>query len=436
MTVASRFGPLRSTLGSLLSAPSSSFAEPTQPPPADRAETIRAIIRPALLFTAFEPSGDDHASAVIAELKRRDPQLPIFAWGGPKMHKAGATVIERTGDDAVMGLPGVAKIVEHKRINARIDAWLADNAESTTPVSVHVPVDSPAANGPICRIARRHGLRVVHLVAPQIWAWGRWRIHKLRRLTDMVLCMLPFEEEFFLKRNVPAKFIGHFLFDQPIDEKALDLRAAGFGEGYPRVAVMPGSRPDELRRHLPVLLEAFNLLRQQFPNAAGVVAATNAGVATHLRTIGDACEHAWPESLRLVIQDTDAVVRWCDIALVKSGTVTLQVAKQNKPMVIFYRKSNPLLFQVARAVLSTKYFALPNVLAHRKIVPELIPHWGGAAPIVSIAENLIRDPAQAAQQREAIDEVLSKFRGMNAASNAADEILRMLSAVIDHSGSG
>ena len=168
--------------------------------------------RPALLFTAFEPSGDDHAAAVVAELRRRHPDLPIYGWGGPKMERAGATIIERTGHDAVMGMPGLAKILEHKRINGRIRRWLDQN-----PVAVHIPVDSPAANFPICKMTKARGIRVVHLVAPQIWAWGPWRIKKLRRLTDLVLCLLPCEEAWFLTRGVRAKFIGHPLFDHPLD---------------------------------------------------------------------------------------------------------------------------------------------------------------------------------------------------------------------------
>ena len=111
---------------------------------------------PALLFTAFEPSGDEHASIVIAELKRRHPDRPIYAWGGPKMAAAGAEVLERTGDDAVMGVPGLAKIREHLKINARIRRWLRKH-----PVAVHVPVDSPAANDPVCDIAKARGCKVV-----------------------------------------------------------------------------------------------------------------------------------------------------------------------------------------------------------------------------------------------------------------------------------
>jgi lipid-A-disaccharide synthase len=373
---------------------------------------------PALLFTAFEPSGDDHASAVIAELRRRHPNLTIYAWGGPKMQRAGATIQERTGDDAVMGLPGIAKVLEHLRINARIDAFMAANH-----VTVHVPVDSPSANTSICAIARKRGAKVVHLVAPQIWAWGRWRIHKLRRLTDMVLCILPFEEEFFRKRYVPARFIGHFLFDRQPDFAAIDQRTPLFadGPGSPRIAMMPGSRPDELTRHFPIILEAFRALSATHPQLQGVVAATSDRVAAQLREMAQS-RGGWPDRLRIVVQDTDAVIRWCDVALVKSGTVTMQVAKQRKPMVVFYKKSNPLLFLVARIILSTRLFSLPNVLARQRVIPEFIPHFGGSLPIIQAVEKLLDDPVAAQNQRNDLDAICRTFDGKNAASLAADSI--------------
>lgn len=375
---------------------------------------------PSVLFTAFEPSGDDHAAAVIAELRRRHPTLPMFAWGGRHMARAGATIVEHTGDDAVMGMPGIQKIIEHQRINQRIDAWMGEHKPA-----LHVPVDSPAANTPICEIAKRHGIRVVHLVAPQIWAWGRWRIHKLRRVTDLVLCMLPFEPEFFARRRVPAKYIGHFLFDKPLDVEALDRRAATFGEGPVRVAMMPGSRPDELKRNFPTLLGAYALLRKAHPELVGVVAATSDAVADQLRRMAQ--EHGgWPEGLGVVVRDTDAVIRWCTLALVKSGTVTLQVAKQRRPMVVFYKKSNPLFFLFARAILATRVFSLPNVLARRRIVPEFIPHFGGPRPIVRAAEKLIASPEAVKLQQAEIDKVLASFANINASHAAADAIEEVL----------
>ncbi len=375
---------------------------------------------PALLFTAFEPSGDDHAAAVIAELKKRRPFLPIFAWGGPRMETAGAVVVERTGEDAVMGMPGLAKIREHQRINQRVDEWLAKH-----PVALHVPVDSPAANFPICAIAKKRGIKVVHLVAPQIWAWGRWRIHKLRRLTDLVLCLLPFEEPFFRGRRVPARYIGHMLFDRPLDFAELDRRALVFGEGSPRIAIMPGSRPDELRRNFPFLLEVFRMIREEHPEAAGLIAATSEEVGRFLQRMAD--EHGgWPRGLRIAVRETDAIVRWCDLALVKSGTVTLQVAKQGKPMVIFYRKSNPVLFLMARTVLATKLFTLPNLIAGRRIVPEFVPHYGGPKVIADALKMLLAQPEVAERQRHDLGSMIAQFTGINSASSAADAIEEMV----------
>jgi lipid-A-disaccharide synthase len=186
---------------------------------------------------------------------------------------------------------------------------------------------------------------------------------------------------------------------------------------------MPGSRPDELRRHFPILLDAFHDLVASFPGAVGVVAATSDRVARQLSAEGQTHVRGWPASLRVVTQDTDAVIRWCDIALVKSGTVTLQVAKQTRPMVVFYKKSNPLIYQFARTVLmNVDSFSLPNILAGRRIVPELIPHYGGAEPIVRIAQRLIADPAEKQQQIDAIASVVKTFEGLHASARAAKRI--------------
>jgi lipid-A-disaccharide synthase len=389
--------------------------------------------RPSLLFTAFEPSGDDHASAVIAELKRRYPDLAIYAWGGPKMARAGATIIERTGDDAVMGLPGVQKIIQHHQLNDRVKDWLR-----THPTAVLVPVDSPAANFPLCKYARSMGIQVVHLVAPQIWAWGRWRIHKLRACTNLVLCILPFEEPFFRKRRVPARFIGHPLFDSPLDFSRVDARLErhinsmgsdasiyrGDASHGPKIALFPGSRPAELKKNFPLLLASFCDLQREFPGLRGMVAAVNHEVAAHLK-LAAAALGGWPDRLGMIVSDTESAIRWCDVALVKSGTTTLQIARQRKPMVVFYKIGRAFYHGLARWLISTKFFTLPNALAHREIVPELVPLRGGHGPIVAEARVLLRDPNAIERQREELGRVCEMFEHRHASSAAADEIARV-----------
>lgn len=339
----------------------------------------------------------------------------MYAWGGPKMEAAGATLVERTGESAVMGLPGPGKIAEHMAINRRVARWLGLGL-----AGVHIPVDSPGANFPICKITRRAGLRIVHLVAPQVWAWGSWRTAKLRRLTDLVLCLLPFEEEWFLARNVPAKFIGHPLFDEPIDAAAAAARAAHLGKGTPKLALMPGSRPAEMTRCFPVLLNAYDRLRKDFPETTGVVAATSERTATRLREIANN-RGGWPQELRLIAADTDAAVAWCDFALVVSGTVTLQIARQFKPMVAFYNPGR-LKYVLAKLLVSTEMFTLPNLIAGRRVIPEFIPHFGDGEVLAVEVIKLLRRTGYADEQRENLAQVSARFRGRHAASSAADAI--------------
>lgn len=376
---------------------------------------------PSLLFTAFEPSGDDHASAVIAELRRRYPALPIHAWGGPKMERAGATLVERTGDDAVMGMPGLAKIIEHGKINRRVDEWLEDHK-----VTVHVPVDSPAANFPLCHLSKSRGVKVVHLVAPQMWAWGSWRVNKLRRLTDRVLCLLPFEESWFLSRGVPAKFIGHPLFDHELDLAGIDARVAALGPllppGEPKIAMMPGSRPKELRANFGPLLDAFRRLRADFPNTVAVFAVTRPEVEHQLRRAAQSLG-GWPAGCSVVVGDVESVVRWCDLAIVKSGTVTLHVARQVKPMITFYRPNRMSYYLVGKWIVSTPHFTLPNLIAGKRIVPELIPHFAEDGQELAVGVyRLMRQPGFADDQREALRQMNQRFVGHRADMEAADAI--------------
>lgn len=370
-----------------------------------------------MLFTAFEPSGDEHAAPVIAELKRRHPELRIYAWGGPKMAAAGAEIVERTGDDAVMGMPGLQKIREHQAINKRIEKWLQSRI-----VAVHVPVDSPAANFPICELTKRHGARVVHMVAPQIWAWGRWRIHKLRRLTDMVLCLLPFEQRFFERRRVPARFIGHPVFERVLDTRKLAEQRATLPDASPRIAMFPGSRPDELRRNFPVMLETFEQIRARYPRSAGILVATTERTRDVLKQMAGG---AWPRGMDVRVAQTDAVVSWADIAIVKSGTVTLQVTHQRRPMVIFYKKSNPFFYALIRVILATKKFSLPNLIAGREVVPELIPYWGGHTRLTRAVLKLLASDEEKARQASDLDAVVRQFDGLRPATMAADAILEI-----------
>jgi lipid-A-disaccharide synthase len=187
------------------------------------------------------------------------------------------------------------------------------------------------------------------------------------------------------------------------------------------VALMPGSRPAELEKSFPLLLQAYRLVRAQHPDLVGVVAATTPAAAKHLAGMANQLG-GLPPGMMIVHGQTDVVIRWCQLALVKSGTTTLQIATQQRPMVIFY-KSNPVLyFLLAKWVLSTKFFTLPNLIANRRIVPELVPHFGGPGPIADAALGLLNHPEQAEQQRKQLARVCEAFANTKASVAAADAI--------------
>lgn len=377
--------------------------------------------RPLVLFTAFEPSGDDLAGAVALELRRREPSIRLAAWGGPKLRAAGAEIVEDTGGEAVMGIPGPGVVVEHLRQIKRIERWMAEHRPS-----LHVPVDSPAANFPVCQVSRKLGAPVCHLAAPQLWAWAPWRIGKLRRLTDRLLCLLPFEEAWFGSRGVPTTFIGHPVFDQPFDAERVRRRAASFRDASPRVALLPGSRPKELASNFPVMLGAYRELRRRHPGLGGMVAAVSDDAERRLRSIAEQ-EGGWPEGLDLAVGDIESVIAWADLCLAVSGTVTLHITRQAKPMVVMFKARRLLYHLFARWLIYADHLAMPNLLAGAPIVPELMPYFGGPSRLVEAAEELLRSPQRAEAQRDALRRVRASFEGVEAAGGAAEAILALLS---------
>ena len=182
----------------------------------------------AVLFTAFEPSGDALAAPVIEALAQQRQDLKIYAWGGPRMEAAGAMLVGRTADDGAMGLGAIAHARKVRKTIKSIGRWIKECR-----LVLHVPVDSPAANFPVCRQSRDAGARIVHLAAPQLWAWGEGRIKKLRRLTDHLLCLLPFEPQWFGERGVKGTFVGHPAVNRELDPAALKAAAGAPRSGWP-----------------------------------------------------------------------------------------------------------------------------------------------------------------------------------------------------------
>ncbi|MHB1157293.1 MAG: lipid-A-disaccharide synthase [Phycisphaerales bacterium] len=392
-------------------------------------------VRPCILFTAFEPSGDEHAAPVIAELRRMVPDTPIYGFGGPRMADAGCTIIEQTSGMGLMLADSAGHVVDHLKRVGRLSKWIDEH-----PVAVHVPTDSPAANWSICKMIKRRfnkprpdrpAARVVHLVAPQVWAWARWRVSRLRKWSDLVLCLLPFEPAWFEQRGVHARFIGHPYFDEPIDTDKLNWSAMHFPSGSPKIALLPGSRPSELKANWLVMLRAFKRLSREQPNAVAMVAAVHEQAAKQLRELADG---QLPENLKIVHGQTEAILHWSDVVLSVSGTATLHVARHGKPMAILYRVNPFSWYLIGQFLVDTRTFTLPNLISLGKadsstrqhIVHEFVPFWGDEQPIVDELNLLLTDKAKRTEQVRGLQEVIRKFEAHNAGREAAEAIVQQL----------
>lgn len=374
-----------------------------------------------ILLTAFEPSGDALAAGLIAQLRLQRPQMKIWALGGPKMAAAGAELIETTTEHPVMLAGALGQAWAHRQRLKRLERWLASH-----PLAALVPTDSPAANWSICKLVRKRQpqARIVHLAAPQIWAWASWRIHKLRRLTDHVLCLLPFEPPWLGERGVVGTFVGHPIFEH--GDPPPTLPAGSSIQGDLILALLPGSRRGELHKNWPTMLQAFVQLRRKYPQLAGYVAAVNRPARQWLTEASQGQE----AGLHILEGRTDEIISRADVVLAVSGTVTLQVAWHRKPMAAMYNVSRLMWNLLGRWLVSARTFALPNIIAaadgRERLVREFIPHFGAVAPIVAELDRLLSDPAARAAQRARLEEVCVHFQDRPFGQLAAAKLLEVV----------
>lgn len=388
------------------------------PTPQDSPRTI--------FFAAFEPSGDVLAARLVRELKHRDPSLRFTGYGGPKMQAEGAELIEVTTEHAVaMGTGFLGEVKTHLKRCGAFSQYLKANK-----IDAFVPVDSPAANWALCKRVRRYQpqAKVVHLVCPQIWSWAQWRIRRLRRLSDRVLCLLPFEPSWLQERGVKGDFVGHPVFEdapEVLDRPVADDLPRTEGAGVIKVALMPGSRRSELQTNWPTMRSAYNAVREKHPQLRGVVAAR---VASDVKTLRGGCgDEPWPDGLEVVAGRTEEVLAWCDVALVKSGTSTLQVASLGKPMVAFYNLSPVKWHALGRWLVNSRTFTLPNIISEwqdgRRVVPEFVPHFGDPRPIAEELADLAVDAEARQAQVKGLKRVGEAFSSVTFKDAAAEALL-------------
>jgi lipid-A-disaccharide synthase len=376
------------------------------------------------MISCGEPSGDLYAGALATALRAAEPSVEISGFGSDRLRAAGATL---TGDFkglSVTGLLEVASVLPRTYVTYR---RLIAEAVARRP-DVFVAVDFPDFNFRLAAAVRRLGVPVVYYISPQLWAWRRGRMKTMRRISDRVLVIFPFEAPIYEAAGVPVEWVGHPLLDVSRTPEARHpfLRRLGLDPTRPVVALLPGSRKNELRQILPDLARAAVLVRQRVPDVQFVVARAPylpTSLFEPLRLLADAPGRA----AALVDDHADDVLAAADVALVASGTVTVQAALHECPMVVVYRLS-PLTYAMGKPFVHVDTYAMANLVAGRRLVPELIQDDFTPEAVADAAVRVLREPAHAAAVRRDLAEVRAKLGPPGASARAATAVLEVARA--------
>ncbi len=360
------------------------------------------------MVVAGEVSGDMHAAAVIRSLRSRMPDLTVFGLGGDEMAAAGAELLHHVRDLSVMGLYEVLKRYGYFR---RIFAEVLEAAERRRPDAVLL-VDYPGFNLRLARRLRGRGPRLVYYVCPQVWAWKRGRIATMARDLDRLLTIFPFEARLFKGTGLAVDFVGHPLVDEAARALAAPPRDLPWCRGA-RLALLPGSRRQELERILPPMVEAVRFLRER-SEIAPVVATPNPEVAQAASEIMDGNGGALP----VVVGQTREVLRQARAGLVTSGTATLEAALMDCPMVVAYRTS-PLTYAAARRVVRVPHIGMVNLVAEREVCPERIQDRCTGSELSEAVAPLLEDGPAFAAMKSALADVRARLGEGGAADRAA-----------------
>jgi lipid-A-disaccharide synthase len=370
-----------------------------------------------VFVSANDPSADVHCAGLISALKRAGSPIEFVGIGGPKMAAAGCEVIEHTVGRAVMTYNALAHVGHFYRLVQRIRRYLQEH-----PVDLMIVCDSPSFNFHVAKAAKKEGVRTLFYVAPQLWAWGGWRIHKLRRLCDKLCCILPFEEAWFSQRGVDTTFVGNPLLDKlPTDLSGLRKDYAGFEPGRARIALMPGSRLAEIDSLWKPMQEIAVQLKRRRPNASFTAVAVNSErqrLLEQMQIPGFECRYSVDS-----VRDTAARV---DFSIVASGSATLEVASSGCPMVIMYQ-TNRFLWQLAgRWIVHAKFLTLVNLLADRELVPEFMPYFTSIDPIVQRVDAYLQDGRLLSRISNEMIDMVEPLTQKKAGDQTARIVLEML----------
>lgn len=369
-----------------------------------------------VMIIAGEASGDLHGSGVVRELKRLDPSLEILGVGGDRMRQEGMELIYHIRELSFMGF---LEVVKHLPVIRSVERTLTTLLDLRRP-DVLVLIDYPGFNIRFARIAKKRGIKVVYYISPQVWAWHRSRVKKMKTVVDKMLVIFPFEEEFYRREGIDVEFVGHPLLE--VLETGLDRTGFFKRFGIPPekkiLALIPGSRTQEIHNNFPVMLGVARRLRQEFDLEVAISVAPT--LDQHFfKGMFDV------SGFHLIKHAAYELMENAHFALVTSGTATLETACFRTPMFVVY-KTSWFTYLLGRLLVSVKNIGLVNIVAGKQVVPEFIQHRANVETMTRAARALLNDQSQLAAMREELSTIKSKLGTTGASQRVAERILKCI----------
>jgi lipid-A-disaccharide synthase len=372
-----------------------------------------------IFFSVGEPSGDIHGANLIRELKALDPTIECVGYGGEKMAAAGANLHFPLVQLSVMWFARVlANITTFLSLASKADRYFRHHRPDAV-----VLIDYPGFNWWIARRAKFHGIPVFYFVPPQLWGWAGWRVEKVRRFVDHVLCTLPFEKQWYADRGVDATYVGHPFFDecprQQLDEAFLSQQRA---DGARLIALLPGSRTQEVERNWETLYRAARTIHESRPDVRFLVPSFK---PTQQKMVDDFLASHPPLPIRTYVGKTPEIIELAEACLSVSGSVALELLYRLKPTCILYRIGK-LDLRVARFFMKTQFICLVNKLANKELYPEFLTDRDESQQLANHALRWLNDEAAFAEAKRELTELKHRYAMPGACSAAAAYITKTL----------
>lgn len=374
---------------------------------------------PKIMIVAGEASGDLHGSNLVEAARSLNPDLDFYGLGGEKLEQAGVELLFDLEHQQLVGLTEILSSLTQVLATLRT---LKKSIVTEKPEAL-VLIDYPDFNLSLAKTARKAGVPVFYYISPQLWAWRQGRIKKIKKLVTRMAVVFPFEVEFYRRQGMEVFFVGHPLLDvmKPVRPKPDVKRELGFNPNDPLLTLLPGSRMTEVRQLLPLMLQAVSLVKNKNPRLS--VAVSQADTIS-----SDEIKSYLPERLpgiRLFSGQTHKLQNAADVVLTASGTATLETAISLTPMLVVYRLK-PLTFFIIRRLLKVEHVALPNLIAGRALVPELLQKEAYPDRIACELENILCDSNKADEIIAGLRQVREELGAPGASRRAAELLLEMI----------